>query len=339
MKSIDNDLFDSAKILYEIEFINKSKYFEMYESLKSLIKNRLSEITLVDSNNINHKTLFLNFYENNDYNNKLINNHISKNEFTFKIFVSILEPDKSDKIKQSFKNFKKENENHLCNLIFIGESQETDIDIIYLPHDNELIIDNLSSIVISQIKVLNDRYDKSQLPFSKFEEQIELLKKNKNIVSLKSIADNCILIGDYKHSYHAYYSLYEVSNKNSDNFNLAKAKEGIGVSLFMIEYSKLNGNIKELLYNAEIENGFENSYIMFRKLKMYEFAIESLFKYVYYLVIFPFKNTEFLNQIKRIYDDLYLLNKSLKLFYLLKISDILKKFGFKRKSTFYLYMV
>ena len=70
MISLHNELFDSFKINFEIEFLNKIKNTQRTEDLKNLLKINFSEIyldevTLKKNNNIN----YLNFYEKIKSNN------------------------------------------------------------------------------------------------------------------------------------------------------------------------------------------------------------------------------------------------------------------------------
>jgi hypothetical protein len=77
MISVNNFLFDFAKIKCELEFINKSKYLERYEYVKNLIKSNLSEIAFsfpiendTDEISFQKKTkYFFNFFEISDMRN------------------------------------------------------------------------------------------------------------------------------------------------------------------------------------------------------------------------------------------------------------------------------
>ncbi len=46
MLSINNDLFEWAKVKFELEFINKHRHIDRYENIKLMIKNNLCEISM-----------------------------------------------------------------------------------------------------------------------------------------------------------------------------------------------------------------------------------------------------------------------------------------------------
>lgn len=46
MISSENDLFEWAKIKFELEFINKNKNMERYENIKKLLKSNFSEFSI-----------------------------------------------------------------------------------------------------------------------------------------------------------------------------------------------------------------------------------------------------------------------------------------------------
>jgi hypothetical protein len=54
MLSIINEIFEICKIRIELDFINKSKYFDKYEKLKNSLKKNFSEFIMNIVENQNH---------------------------------------------------------------------------------------------------------------------------------------------------------------------------------------------------------------------------------------------------------------------------------------------
>ena len=70
MFSIKNDLLQKCQIKIQLDFINKIKYTQRYESLKKFIQENFSELGISQENSQKpYKRYFLTFFENTDNKN------------------------------------------------------------------------------------------------------------------------------------------------------------------------------------------------------------------------------------------------------------------------------
>lgn len=168
----------------------------------------------------------------------------------------------------------------------------------------------------------------------------EQSKRLKLSINLKNKADKCILLGDYRQSSLLYNSLIEIGKQNSDNILIAKCFEGVAISLFLMDYSYSRRNPEfKIKFNNEIESNLNNSAEKFKKVKIIECHIDILFKMVYYYLLFDVKLKNFFDYIKRIVDESEQSNSFFKFNCLLKIYYIFNSINFRRKASFYLYLV
>jgi len=73
MFSIKNDLLQKSQIQIQLDFINKIKYTQRYETLKNIIQDNFSELVLSQENSQKpFKRYFLTFSENTDNKNNPI---------------------------------------------------------------------------------------------------------------------------------------------------------------------------------------------------------------------------------------------------------------------------
>jgi len=178
------------------------------------------------------------------------------------------------------------------------------------------------------------------------EEEIDVLKKNKNFLYLKSTAERTIIFSSFKISYSYFLALFEVAKYNSDHLNSSKAKEGIACAFILYDLFKTYKKdlrkfiTKELVFNEEIEAILFESYNYIKKTKISELMIDSLFKFIFYYMFFENKMKNMLEYEKKILEELKNVNNpEYKIFCFLKLKFIFDYIKFKRKSIYYIYMV
>jgi hypothetical protein len=96
--------------------------------------------------------------------------------------------------------------------------------------------------------------------------------------------------------------------------------------------------IKYLKFNIEIESIFETSAFAYKKLKSSQNAAEVNFRLASYYLLFEGKSRQFLDTMKRIYDEVESLPTLYKLTCLFKINKLYEGMKMHRKSLFFLYI-
>ncbi len=219
-----------------------------------------------------------------------------------------------------------------------------DENIFYLKSekaDPDSFLPNLKEIFLKKIELLIKAFlrEADCLSNQKSDDD-EQIRKLKLSISQKNKADKCILLGDYRQSSMLYGGLVDIAKQINDNILVAKSYEGVGISLFLMDYiySKKSSDFK-FKFNSEIEANLNNSGEKYKKFKINECYIDILFKLVNYYVLFEGKIKNFNETVKRIMDELDQSNSFFKLNCLLKIHYLFNTLELKRKGSFYLYLV
>jgi hypothetical protein len=342
MEYYDNDLFYQFKIRCELEFYNKPKYSTTYNKLKHTLIETFNKVVM--DINLEKKVFFLHFFENTDINTQDTNQTLSYDHH-IKFFISTLNEDNIYKVINSFKTYLnlQEQENKILSAFILltnnkDKGEKEGLEAEYINLDKENYLTDFERIIKAKLNILCEKITQK----GKVELKIELLKKNKNYVELREIVEMCLITGYYNKAIDGLNALTEIFNKTNDLLNITKAKETICLCHFVQEYTNLTRNdisLKELTYNSEFETILETCYSVYKKLKMYELAIKTLFKLAYYNVLFDNRKHKILDLVKRVYDDQETLQAQNKLRNLFKIQNILDYIGCRRKAGFYLYSV
>jgi hypothetical protein len=168
-------------------------------------------------------------------------------------------------------------------------------------------------------------------------------KRSKNLINLKKRSINYILLGEYKSAYQSFNTYIEIAKLALDNIQVQKGREGLAISLFLEDYSTIiimgtSYSLKDFKFNMEIESTFESSAATYKKLKSNQNTVEVLLRLASYYVLFDGKLKQFLDTLKKIYDEVESLSTNNKLTYLFRIKTLYESIKMKRKSIFFLYM-
>lgn len=219
-----------------------------------------------------------------------------------------------------------------------------DENIFYIESEKinpDSFFENLREIFIKKIELLIKSFlrEADCLSNQKSDDD-EQIRKLKLSINQKNKSDKCILLGDYRQSSILYGGLIDIAKQINDNILNAKSYEGVGISLFLMDYtnSRRSADLK-LKFNSDIESNLNNSAEKYRKLKINECYIDILFKLVNYYILFEQKIKNFTDTIKRIVDELEQSNAFFRLNCLLKIYYLFNSLNLKRKGSFYLYLV
>lgn len=163
------------------------------------------------------------------------------------------------------------------------------------------------------------------------------------MINLKKRSINYILLGEYKSAYQSFNTYIEVAKLALDNIQVQKGREGLAISLFLEDYSTMivmgtSYSLKDFKFNMEIESTLESSAANYKKLKSNQNTVEVLIRLASYYVLFDGKLKQFLDTLKKIYDEVESLPTNNKLTYLFKIRTLYESIKMKRKSIFFLYM-
>jgi hypothetical protein len=188
-----------------------------------------------------------------------------------------------------------------------------------------------------------------------YRKQIELLQNissgGKNIQVSKSKSEMHLLVGEYKLAHQSFASLSDLAKQMNDMVIYSKSRENMAIALFLEDLMKThdhnnnNFNVKELKFNLDIESNFDAATQTLKKLKLSLneniALIEIYFKQATYYIYFETKIKQFLDTMKRIYDEtesILNISPNDKLFYLLKMRNLYNSMNMKRKSIFFLFM-
>lgn len=226
-------------------------------------------------------------------------------------------------------------------LLFISDNEKSvriiEEGIEYIGGNKEYFLESMHIIINSQIKELIKVYISEDL---NLHTEIDH-KLNKNYLNLQIKGEKNLLVGDFKLAIQSLILMSETAKFLNDNFTYARGKECIGIAQFIEEYKKIN-DIKDLKFNIEVEANLEIAAQSYKKAKFYELYIETIFKLAFYYKLFDTKIKNFLDIMKRIYEELECLAQHIsplfKFTSLLKFSDLFIKMNMKRKASFYLYL-
>lgn len=177
---------------------------------------------------------------------------------------------------------------------------------------------------------------------------MEILKKSKNFLSLKSTAEKTIIFSSFKISYNNFNALFEAAKYQGDYLLCSRAKEGIASALALYDLlktykkDKKHFTIKDVKFSMDIEQNLEEAVSYVKKVKIHELHIEMLFKFMYYYMLFDSKLKNLLEYEKKINDELnkYMKNNPEFLIYCyLKFKQIFDFMKFKRRAVYYVYQV
>jgi hypothetical protein len=180
------------------------------------------------------------------------------------------------------------------------------------------------------------------------EEDLEILKKSKNFLSLKSTAEKTIIFSSFKISYNNFNALFEAAKYNNDYLLCSRAKEGIASSLALYDLlktykkDKKNFKLKEIKFSSDIETNLEEAVSYIKRVKINELYIEMLFKFIYYYMLFDTKLKNLIEYEKKINEELnknMLNNPEFMIYCYLKLKQIFDFIKFKRKAIYYVYQV
>jgi hypothetical protein len=338
MKTFKNELFEQFKVRCEIEFMNKSKNYSLYHEFKHVLINKFSEIKITNKDASDKSIFFINYIEATDSMNIIENTTATDSHF--KLFVSTLDNENKTKIINNYRlyvNLQQLEKRPLSSLLLLSEGSNTDetLNIEYLDfHAGNNCLEELDKLLRSKLDSL---YELTLIEMKDFESKLDSLKRNKNHYELRDMADKWLVLGEYKKAMMVFQAMIEVFNKTNDALNVAKAREGNCLCNFIIDYTNYSKNeANGLKYSNDFESVIESSYLVYKKLKIFDLAINATFKLVYYNMLFENKVNKILELLKRIYDDQETLGKSNKLNNLFKMTGILDTIGYKRKAGFYL---
>jgi hypothetical protein len=169
-------------------------------------------------------------------------------------------------------------------------------------------------------------------------------KRTKNLINLKKKSVNYLLLGEYKSAFLSFNTFIDIAKLGLDNIQIQKGREGLAISLFLDDYFTMvntgtkNSSLKDFKFNIEIESTFETAATAYKKLKSNQNAAEVLFRLASYYLLFEGKLRQFLDTMKKIYDEVEPLPTNYKLTCLFKIKTLYESINMKRKTIFFLYM-
>ena len=176
------------------------------------------------------------------------------------------------------------------------------------------------------------------------------MKRTKNYLFLKSIAEKALMFSNFKLAYSYFNILYDLAKYHSDYYLCAKAKEGIASSLHLYDLIKTylkdlkKFNIKDLLYSEDTEDYLQGSLNYFKKAKNLEGYLLLLYKFMHYYMLYEPKLKNLLEFEKKILNEIQnnkLINNNpeYQIFLYMKLKCVFEFIKFRRKSIFYVYMV
>jgi hypothetical protein len=223
------------------------------------------------------------------------------------------------------------------------ESRIVDDNIFYVDSEKanpDFFMQNLRELFLKKIEILIKSFirEADSLNNQKSDDD-EQNKRLKSSINLKNKADKCILLGDYRQSSMLYGTLIDLGKQLSDNILIAKSFEGVGICLFLMDFTHSRRNPEyKFKFNTDVETNLNNSAEKYKKLKINECYLDILFKLVYYYLMFEGKTKNFFDTIKRIVEELEMSNTFFKFNCLLKIYYLFDSLNLKRKGAFYLYL-